>query len=126
MPAGSGPLTFLECWHLVRRMRRAVARRRIQPLLAPSARRQVSRSASLRDGEARRFLAARQLVPAPPSCLSDSLALHRFMSRRGIATDLVIGVKLHPFGAHSWVQDGDLVLNDAVGTARTFTPILVA
>jgi hypothetical protein len=38
---------------------------------------------------------------------------------------LVIAVSLRPFLAHSWVQQGDVLLNERVDVARTFTPILV-
>ena len=79
-----------------------------------------------RDGLVRRFVMARRLVPVAPNCLYDSLALRRFLGRRGGHADLVIGVKLHPFGAHCWLQDGTTVLNDSLGGARIFTPVLVA
>ena len=70
--------------------------------------------------------ALRPLVPVRPNCLSDSLALSAFLRRRGIVPDLVFGVKLAPFGAHCWLQLGDIVLNDCLDNACDFTPILVA
>jgi hypothetical protein len=73
-----------------------------------------------------RFLAARRYVPIAPNCLYDSLALRRFLRRRQATADLVIGVKLRPFGAHCWLQDGSTVLNDTLGGARVFQPVLVA
>ena len=79
-----------------------------------------------RDRLVQRFVAARRFVPVAPNCLSDSLALRRFLARRDVAADLVIGVKLHPFGAHCWLQQGTTVLNDALGGARGFKPVLVA
>lgn len=72
-----------------------------------------------------RFKAARRLVPLTPNCLTDSLALAAFLSRRGVRSDLVFGVKLNPFAAHCWLQNDDAVLNDAADCVATFTPILV-
>jgi len=44
---------------------------------------------------------------------------------RGLAADLVVGVRLNPFAAHSWVQAGSHVLNDRMDSVRTYTPVLV-
>ena len=71
------------------------------------------------------YNAARRLVPTRPLCLPDSLALLACLARRGLAADLVFGVKLHPFSAHCWVQAGDIVLNDALDHVTIHTPILV-
>lgn len=57
-------------------------------------------------------------------CLFDSIALVCFLAREGLATRWVIGVATHPFRAHSWVQDGDTVLNDLHEHVRGFRPIL--
>ena len=38
---------------------------------------------------------------------------------------LVIGVRTSPFGAHSWAQHEDEVLNDSVEEVLRFTPILI-
>ena len=67
-----------------------------------------------------------EFIPIAPNCLYDFLALCRFLQRRGIVADLVIGAKLHPFGAHCWLQDGEILLNDSVSVARDFEPVLVA
>lgn len=121
-------LTLIEATVLIARMRRAVARKRLPALLdrlgaMPPA---SGGSRARRDELVFRFLAARRLVPVPPNCLSDSLALCLFLRRRGMACDLVIGAKLHPFGAHCWLQDGTSILNDTLGAARDFQPVLVA
>lgn len=71
------------------------------------------------------FLAARRFVPLAPNCLRDSIALFRFLARRGIGAELVVGVKLYPFAAHCWVQQGPLVLNDNLDGAAGFSPILI-
>lgn len=57
-------------------------------------------------------------------CLFDSLALHQFLTYFGFQPRLVIGVKTCPFGAHAWLQWGDLVLNDHVEHVMQFRPIL--
>jgi hypothetical protein len=72
-----------------------------------------------------RFRAARRLVPVTPNCLTDSLALAAFLSRRAVAWKLVFGVKLDPFAAHCWLQNDDAVLNDAEDSVATFIPIMV-
>lgn len=58
-------------------------------------------------------------------CLRDSLALMGFLSPLGLNAHWVIGVRTRPFGAHSWVQYGDLVLNDHHEHVRAYQPILI-
>lgn len=58
-------------------------------------------------------------------CLHDSLTLIRFLANQGFFPRWIIGVRTRPFGAHSWVQDGDLVLNDLPETVRRYEPILI-
>jgi hypothetical protein len=36
----------------------------------------------------------------------------------------VIGVKLRPFAAHSWVQSGPWLVNDRIDMIRAYTPIM--
>jgi len=74
---------------------------------------------------ARQFDAARRLLPFAPVCLPDSLALLHVAIWHGHAPRLVFGVEAFPFAAHCWVQQGTLVLNDALDHARRFTPIFV-
>lgn|SRR5690606_6619533 len=71
------------------------------------------------------FRRARLYVPLEPRCLLDSLALTRFLARRQHSVNIVFGVTHKPFAAHCWVQAGDLVLNDTLGSARSHTPIRV-
>lgn len=71
------------------------------------------------------FHRARLYVPIRTSCLLDSVALSKFLSRRRIRTSLVFGITRVPFAAHCWVQCGDVVLNDAVGNVISHTPIRV-
>ena len=59
------------------------------------------------------------------SCLLDSLTLVHFLGAEGIHGDWVFGVKTEPFDAHCWVQQGEVVLNDAPDRVRQYSPILV-
>lgn len=122
------PQALLEAWLLVHRAVRRISTKRLPGLLeAVSNNRPAEGSArAVRDRAVSRFLTVRRYIPIAPNCLHDSLALCRFLQRRGIASDLVIGAKLHPFGAHCWVQDGPTVLNDTLAAARGFQPVLVA
>lgn len=58
------------------------------------------------------------------ACLFDSLVLVHFLARYNLFPIWIVGVKARPFGAHSWVQEEALVLNDLPETVRAFTPIL--
>lgn len=58
-------------------------------------------------------------------CLNDSLTLVHFLALQGLFPKWVIGVRVHPFGAHSWVQSGNVVLNDLAERVRHYQPILV-
>lgn len=62
---------------------------------------------------------------AHDKCLFDSLTLTRFLASQGMTASWVIGVRTRPFGAHSWVQSGPLVLNDLHEHVSGFTPILI-
>jgi len=134
LDVGSRPGTWLrhlvEVTALVHAARRTVARRQ---LLAAFARIAAARASELphhdkgrRNRLVERFLAVRSFAPLPAKCLHDTLALSRFLARRRVFPDIVIGVKLHPFAAHCWLQDGATVLNDALASARDYQPVLVA
>ena len=58
-------------------------------------------------------------------CLFHALALCRFLSPFGVFPSWVIGVRTHPWGAHSWVQCGDLVLDDTPEHVLEYTPLLI-
>lgn len=58
-------------------------------------------------------------------CLARALAYRMIAMKHGHEASLVIGVKLDPFAAHCWVQNGDSLLNDRLERVRLFTPILV-
>lgn len=69
------------------------------------------------------FRRARHYVPIETRCLLDSLSLARFLAKRGLHANVVLGVMGNPFSAHCWVQAGHLALNETVGDADAFTPI---
>lgn len=81
--------------------------------------------ASSLEALARQFGQLRRLLPLRPLCLPDSIAFLWFAARRGHAPRLVFGVEAFPFTAHCWVQDGAVVLTDALDHAGRFKPILV-
>jgi hypothetical protein len=58
-------------------------------------------------------------------CLPHSLAVAGACLRRNVPAALVLGVRLSPFGAHSWVQLHDAIVNDSIDNVRDYTPILI-
>lgn len=75
---------------------------------------------------ARWYLHSRPLVMSShDECLRDSLIMLRFLAAEVLHPRWVVGVRTRPFGAHSWIQAGPLVLNDLHETVRGYTPILV-
>ncbi len=118
-----------EVTMLARAARRVVVKRELPSALA---RRAAARPSTPQKGDRQRrdqmvarFLAVRPFAPVPARCLHDTLALSGFLARRRLYPDIVIGVKLHPFAAHCWLQDGTTVLNDALASARDYQPVLV-
>ena len=74
--------------------------------------------------EAQRFLAARRLIPLSPNCLSDSLALLKWVGPAP-GLRLIFGVKLDPFWAHCWVQLHELLINERPDVVEAFRPVRV-
>ncbi len=64
---------------------------------------------------ARMIAAAAREAPLPGKCLERSLALWWLLGRRGISTELRIGVRLDAgeLRAHAWVELEGQVINDA-------------
>jgi hypothetical protein len=58
-------------------------------------------------------------------CLLHSLILVRFLARYDVYPLLIMGVRLRPSGAHAWVQQGAMILDDTPEHVRAYTPILV-
>jgi hypothetical protein len=71
----------------------------------------------------------RQLRPyvfaAEGRCLLHALTLIRFLSRYDFYPEWVIGVVTQPWGAHSWVQRGNFLLDTNPEKVCQYTPILV-
>jgi hypothetical protein len=76
--------------------------------------------------EAARYMRLRPFaLTTHDQCLKDSLTLIHFLATRGLFPRWVIGVRVHPFGAHSWVQSDEIVLNDLPERVRQYQPILI-
>ena len=74
--------------------------------------------------EAERAVAtAAALFPGRAECLERSLLLHWLLRRRGVPCEMRLGVQLHPFLAHAWVELDGAVLNDVAEHVAQFTPV---
>ncbi|HWU49222.1 MAG TPA: lasso peptide biosynthesis B2 protein [Asticcacaulis sp.] len=71
------------------------------------------------------YLASRRWLRTQDQCLSWSIALVDVLAAHDWFPDLVLGVKMRPFGAHAWVAWEGEVLNDLPDLVRAYTPILV-
>jgi len=58
-------------------------------------------------------------------CLLDSAVLMEFLASYSVYPAWVIGVRVVPFAAHSWVQHEECVLNGTPEYVRAYEPILV-
>ena len=56
-------------------------------------------------------------------CLLDSLVLLEFLAQHGVRAQWIIGVRLRPFAAHSWLQQQHFVLNGTPEYVRSFRTI---
>jgi hypothetical protein len=72
---------------------------------------------------ARRFKSMRPFVPMLSRCLPHALLLRAYLRILGHRSVLVIGVRLFPFEAHSWVQAGDVVLTDDLDLVAAYSII---
>ena len=57
-------------------------------------------------------------------CLFHALALTRFLNHHAQFPSWVIGVRLRPWGAHSWVQHNEWVLDTTPEIVREYVPLL--
>lgn len=101
--------------------RRRVKREAISALLTPS-------SGGAPDLErclplATAFRRAARYAQAEDQCLANGVAMRAMLARRGLGSELVIGVRL-PFAAHCWVQSGETVLSDPLDRVQNFRPIV--
>jgi len=58
-------------------------------------------------------------------CLLHALTLVKFLGRYGLYPDWVVAVTTHPWGAHSWVQWGNCLLDTNPDKVCQYTPIMV-
>lgn len=70
------------------------------------------------------FQRLRSLFPRNYLCLFDSLALTEFLARYRVFPTWVFAVKLEPWAAHCWVQEGQFVFNEGVEEAANYTPVM--
>lgn len=69
------------------------------------------------------FERLRILVPRSGRCLIQSIMLSHFLRLQGIPTELVFGVRTHPFEAHCWIEWDGHVLNDSIDHAGWYSAI---
>ncbi|QJU58444.1 lasso peptide biosynthesis B2 protein [Sphingomonas sp. AP4-R1] len=89
-----------------------------KPPNAATAKRQLSEIAAAFDYTA-------YLLGRANRCLPRSLAMYSLCRKRGVAAELVIGVRSDPFAAHAWIQNDAMVLTDTAEQVGLYTPILV-
>lgn len=70
--------------------------------------------------------AAAPHIPLEGECLQRAYRLRRLLWREGFRPQWVFGVRTWPFGAHCWLQIGDLVVGDTLDRVRFYTPIMAA
>lgn len=122
------PIAATEVAYLAAMARRLVERRSLHWNIADIEHRRTGKgmaSSGCVAALAQAFIRYRRLVPSANKCLPDTLAFLRFAARRGHYPRLVFGVEAWPFAAHCWAQTGELVLNDVLDHARSFSPIRV-
>jgi hypothetical protein len=71
------------------------------------------------------FAWSNRLFSSNERCLQRSLGVIWLLLANGIEANLVFGVRLNPFLAHSWVQTPAQLVTDDYEHVRTFAPILV-
>lgn len=70
------------------------------------------------------FYKLRTFFPSNYLCLFDSLALIEFLARYRVFPTWIFGVKLEPWAAHCWIQEGLFAFNEGVEEAAAYTPIM--
>ncbi|PTS90576.1 lasso peptide biosynthesis B2 protein [Sphingomonas sp. HMWF008] len=111
------------------RARRALKRRPLAHIIASLARKDPA--APLRRDESRlrqialAFAKSALVMRAADQCLPRAIAAQQRCRHDGLDSALLIGVRLHPFAAHSWVQAGNAVVVGDLELVRLYTPILM-
>jgi hypothetical protein len=65
----------------------------------------------------------RHWYPRKRVCLFDSVALMHFMLAKGLAPNIVLGVRTMPFAAHCWLELDGVLVGDTSDHCASFTPI---
>lgn len=105
-------------------------RHRLEDTVSSVAKRKASQGAqdALQLERARHLTAVfnrlRNLFPTKYLCLFDSLALIEFLARYRLYPTWVFGVRLEPWAAHCWIQQGRFAFNEGVEEAASYTPIM--
>jgi hypothetical protein len=124
---------IVDLWNFTAACITAAARLRWRPLqhtvAAVAKRKAVRGTLDHMELEKARHLTAifnrlRSLFPANYLCLFDSLALIEFLARYEIFPTWVFGVRLEPWAAHCWIQQGQFAFNEGVEEAASYTPIM--
>lgn len=112
------PLVWLALWSFGLPRLRAWLTRRAMP--------RSTQAVTLDDAGAlgRAVNIAADLSPFPVTCLTRSLLLEWWLRRKGVPSDLRIGVQLRDgaFRAHAWVECVGVPVNDRMDIALDFLP----
>jgi hypothetical protein len=116
---------FHACWRASRdlatkHVETIVERTRVDKARASDGARDIAKIARL----TRVFARLRPWYPRNYLCLYDSLALIKFLRAFDIHPTWIFGVQAQPFGAHCWVQQDGLLLNEGSEYAGQFTHIM--
>jgi len=127
-PAGRGTVReAAQFAGAVLHARRTFPGRPLKALVAPPMPR--PRSATPEDTLVRRAVLFDRWLPWAPGqgvCLYRAFTLRSFLGAAGLSADWVFGVRAWPFGAHCWLQAGDVLLDDDLDRVGLYTPILAA
>ncbi|WP_176591878.1 lasso peptide biosynthesis B2 protein [Sphingobium sp. EM0848] len=68
---------------------------------------------------------AAMILSARDQCLPTALSLASWLIALSIRPNLVLGVKLNPFQAHSWIEVDGMIMADDPDQVRPFSPIRI-
>jgi hypothetical protein len=120
---------FVRSWAVASLMLRVLPLHRIVERVRHRKEREEANAPELDLKVAHRLTAIHQILQpafysANDACLRNSLTLLEFLAKYGLYPEWVFGVRLQPFLAHSWVQQGAVVFTDPTEYVVRFTPIM--
>jgi hypothetical protein len=133
VPPGRGfrPLLVSTFWLACATADRRLRKQTFESIVMAVEARRIERSGRRTSGGSQtlRHLVAtfnrlRLWYPRAYLCLFDSLALLEFLAWHDIYPRWTFGVTADPFLAHCWLQDGPVLLNDALSRVAGYTPIM--